>query len=110
MKLEVGKSYKNRRGEKVFICAYSKDGDYYRSSDGFCYYPDGSRYLSWTKTIHDLISEWVEPEMKKVDEVTVTNFMTQTDLFIQALRAFEAMPNTERKAALAYLNERFKGE
>lgn len=59
LKLEVGKTYRNRRGKKVTIIEYDGDTEYpyrYKGSDSEWYAEDGS-FLLFHESEIDLIKE-----------------------------------------------------
>jgi hypothetical protein len=64
LKLEVGKTYYNRRGEKIIIVKYDGDSEYpyrYKGNDGEWYAEDGS-FLLFHESDIDLIKEVKERE------------------------------------------------
>lgn len=67
MKVEVGKFYKNRIGEKVKAVRYGNGGDVVFLSDGNCVFKEtGNANYEWgSPTDNDLIEEWKEPEVKE---------------------------------------------
>ena len=77
MKLEVGKSYRTRAGEKVTIVSKGDYGEYsyhFKGSNGETYQEDGRLYYSYEDAV-DLVSPWDDdpttPKYKAGDILTV---------------------------------------
>ena len=61
LKLEVGKTYCNRRGEKVTIVEYDGDSEFpYKDSNDKWYTEDGSFFL-FNESEIDLVCEVTDP-------------------------------------------------
>lgn len=77
MKLEVGKSYRTRAGEKVTIVSKGDYGEYsyhFKGSNGETYQEDGRLYYSYEDAV-DLVSPWDDdpttPKYKEGDIVEI---------------------------------------
>jgi hypothetical protein len=60
LKLEVGKTYRNRKGREITIVKYSNDREYafrYTGSDGKWYAEDGRFDKFYNEPLYDLIEE-----------------------------------------------------
>lgn len=89
MKLEVGKEYRARNGDKVKIVKYDSLVWHPYLSNKRSYLEDG-RYVKWA-TEHDLISEWNEENMTTETETEIKKLREQ-------LERLEAVHAAEQKA------------
>ena len=90
MKLEVGKSYRTRNGEKVYIL---KDYSGYSGDNGICYRSNGRWAMSDSEL--DLISEWIdEPKYKAGDRVVIELTRAQAEVWNKYTPGFNVVSHT----------------
>lgn len=104
MKLEVGKSYRNRRGEKrtiVFIV------DYFVDEYGVTYRPDGMYQVSGFESSSDLIAEWTdEPKVVEFECEWISNDLSPIHPIGSGIRSkLQSLINKRTRVRIQILKE-----
>jgi len=119
MKLEVDKSYINRRGTRVkIVYEVPHKAMPFLDDRNYWYAPNGAfSAIDEAPSPFDLIAEWEEPKQEVLTNTDMRALesashivQTATGRMALVLTAIDNMTDTERNAALGYLNARFKGE
>lgn len=103
MKIEVGKSYRTRHGEKVTITSISGDTDCpMRADDGKTFTSEGSFDSNYAgETIFDLIAEWQDdlPVTMHTAPVTAPDILDRAGHHMRDRAATYDSPGGERSMA-----------
>lgn len=113
MKLEVGKSYRTRGGQKVTIaspilCDDTSDTHYrseykFLDSDGNAYMSDGLWHHSYVDNKEDLVAEWTDDDQYKADDNKTVDERSEEKILEQA-RKYAVHINSAIDAAIAMGN------